>query len=72
MFYKWHRKLKTWNFDRQISAIMETPPLRLTDAGWTIASMIMIRDVPMYILAIKAFYICWHCQRAVLRSVSRL
>ena len=56
MFYKWRRKLNTWNFNRQIHAIMETAPLRVADAGWTIASMIMIRDVPMYILAIKAFY----------------
>jgi hypothetical protein len=56
MLYKWRRKLKTWNFDRQIGAIMDTPPLRVVDAGWSIVSMIKNRDVPMYILCIKAFY----------------
>jgi len=56
MFYKWRRKLKTWNFDRQIAAVMDTPPLRVVDAGWSIVSMIKNRDVPMYVLSIKAFY----------------
>ena len=56
MLYKWRRKLKTWNFDRQISAVMDTPPLRVVDAGWSIVSMIRDRDVPMYVLSIKAFY----------------
>jgi hypothetical protein len=56
MLYNLRRKLKTWNFDRQISAIMGTPPLRMVDAGWSIVSMIKDRDVPMYILSIKAFY----------------
>ncbi len=56
MLYKWRRKLKTWNFDRQIRAVMDTPPLRMVDADWSIVSMIMNRDVPMYILSIKAFY----------------
>lgn len=56
MLYKWRRKLKTWNFDRQISGIMETAPLRVVDAPWTIVSMIKNRDVPMYVLSIKAFY----------------
>lgn len=56
MLYKWRRKLKTWNFDRQIGAVMDTPPLRVVDAGWSIVSMIKNRDVPMYVLSIKAFY----------------
>jgi len=56
MLYKWRRKLKTWNFDRQISAVMDTPPLRVADADWSIVSMIKNRDVPMYVLSIKAFY----------------
>lgn len=56
MLYKWRRKLKTWNFDRQIAAVLQTPPLHLVAADWTIASMIMRRDIPMYILGIKALY----------------
>lgn len=56
MFYNWRRKLKTWNFNRQIAAIMDTPPLRITDAAWSIVSMIRNRDVPMYLLCLKAFY----------------
>jgi len=56
VFYKWRRKLNTWNFDRQIRAVMETAPLRVVDAGWSIVSMIKNRDVAMYILAIKTFY----------------
>jgi len=56
MLYKWRRKLKTWNFDRQIGAVMETPPLHVVDAGWSLVSMIKNRDVPMYVLSIKAFY----------------
>lgn len=56
MLYKWRRKLKTWNFDRQIAEIMDTPPLRVIESDWSIASMIMNRDVPMYLLGIKALY----------------
>jgi hypothetical protein len=56
MLYNWRRRLKTWNFDRQIAAVRDTPPLRVNPAGWSIASMIMDRDVPMYLLCIKAFY----------------
>jgi hypothetical protein len=56
MFYKWRRKLKTWNFNRQIAAVMDTPPLHAIEAGWSIVSMIKNRDVPMYVLGIKAFY----------------
>ncbi|HUB11657.1 MAG TPA: hypothetical protein VMB34_06835 [Acetobacteraceae bacterium] len=56
MLYKWRRRLKTWNFDRQIAAVMDTPPLRIVDADCAIVSMVRNRDVPMYLLCIKAFY----------------
>jgi hypothetical protein len=56
MLYNWRRKFKTWNFDRQIGAIMHTPPLKMVDARWSIVSMIKDCDVPMYLLCIKAFY----------------
>jgi hypothetical protein len=56
MLYKWRRRLRTWNFDRQIGAVMQTPPLRVKPADWSIVSMVKNRDVPMYVLSIKAFY----------------
>jgi hypothetical protein len=56
MFFRWRRKLKTWNFNRQIASIMDAPPLHVVDSGWSIVSMIASRDVPMYLLCIKAFY----------------
>ena len=56
MLYKWRRKLKTWNFDRQIAAILNTPPLCVIESDWSIVSMVKNRDVPMYLLCIKAFY----------------
>jgi hypothetical protein len=56
MLYNMRRRLKTWNFDRQIGAIMDTPPLRVVDSSWSIVSMVKNRDVPMYLLSIKAFY----------------
>jgi len=56
MLFKWRRKLKTWNFDRQIAPIIDTPPLRVIESDWSIVSMIKNRDVPMYLLCIKAFY----------------
>jgi hypothetical protein len=56
MFYTWRSKLKTWSFDRKIGAVMDTPPLRMIDAAWSIVSMIRNSDVPMYLLSIKTFY----------------
>ncbi len=56
MLYQWRRNLKVWNFDRQIAAIYKTAPLRVVDADWSIVSMIGRRDVPMYLVSIKAFY----------------
>lgn len=56
MLFRWRRKLMLWNLNRQIGAIVDTPPIRVVDAGWSIVSMIRNRDVTMYLLAIKAFY----------------
>jgi hypothetical protein len=56
MFYRWRRQLRIWNFNRQIREVMETPPVRVIDAPWTLVSMINTHDVPMYILGIKSFY----------------
>ena len=56
MFYKYRRKLWYWRFNRAISGILDTPPLVLQDAPWTFVSMVSPRDVPMYVLSMKAFY----------------
>ena len=56
MFYRYRRKHEIRRFDRQIAGILDTAPLVLRDAPWCIASMVANRDVPMYLLAIKAFY----------------
>ena len=56
MFYRWRRRLKTQRFDRRIAAIMDTPPLRIADAGWSVVSMVRNCDVAMYLLCLKAFY----------------
>ena len=37
MLFNLRRKLKLWNLDRQIGAIYKTAPLRVVDAGWSIA-----------------------------------
>jgi hypothetical protein len=54
MFYRWRRQLQRWRFERAIAGVMDTPSLRVTDANWSIVSMIGLQDVPMYLLAIKS------------------
>ena len=56
MFYRLQRKYRTWRFDQEIKDVLHTPPIRVTDAPWTIVSMVVQRDLPMYLLSIKAFY----------------
>ncbi len=56
MLYNLRRKLAAQRFDRAIAGILETKPLRLEDAPWCVAGMVADRDVPMYVLALKAFY----------------
>jgi hypothetical protein len=43
-------------FYHQTAAIMNTPPMPVIDAPWTIISMVSNYDVQMYILAMKSFY----------------
>jgi hypothetical protein len=54
--YKYRRKIQTRKFNEAIGGIMETSPIRLQDAPWTIVSMVAKRDAPMYLLSIKSLY----------------
>ena len=54
--YKFRRKIQTRKFYEAIGGILETPPIRLQDAPWTIVSMVAKGDVPMYLLSIKSLY----------------
>lgn len=56
MFYRYRRWLKTYRFDWQIAGILNTPPMRVVAAPWSIVSMVADSDVRMYLLAIKSFY----------------
>ena len=56
MFYRLKRNIKYFKFYRQISRIFDTPPIAYQEAPLTIVSMVAGYDVPMYILAMKAFY----------------
>jgi hypothetical protein len=56
MFYRYRRKFATWRFNNAIKAIHETPPMEVVAAPLSIVSMVKTRDVPMYLLSMKAFY----------------
>lgn len=56
MLFRLQSKLNAWKFDSQIRGILETSPIRLASAPWTIVSMVAKRDAMMYLLSIKAFY----------------
>lgn len=43
-------------FDAQISEVLDTPPIRLEPANFTIFSMVANADVLMYLMAIKSLY----------------
>jgi hypothetical protein len=57
MFYgRWRRKLERARFSAFTRGILDTPPMPVKDAPWTIISMVSNRDVQMYLLAMKSFY----------------
>ncbi|MDR7510926.1 MAG: hypothetical protein QN147_02740 [Armatimonadota bacterium] len=56
MFYKLRQRYNYWRFEQIISAIHETPPLRVVDSNLRILSMIAERDIPMYLMAAKVLY----------------
>jgi hypothetical protein len=56
VFYRIRRNIKYFHFYRQISRILDTPPIAFREAPFTIVSMVAGSDVQMYILAMKALY----------------
>ena len=56
MFYNWRKKWNRQRFYRLTRGILDTPPMPVKDAPWTIISMVSNNDVQMYLLALKSFY----------------
>lgn len=56
MFDRLRSKHQKSRFNKLIAPILNTPPIRLEDAPWSIVSMISNSDVPMYLLSMKSFY----------------
>lgn len=59
MLYKWRLQRTRARFDRLTAGILETPPIKLKDAPWTIVSMVSKpsdSDLQMYLLSMKSFY----------------
>lgn len=57
MFYKWRTRRAKERFYRLTAGIMDTPPMPVVDAPWTMISMVSNSDPQMYILAMKSFYL---------------
>ena len=56
MFYRWRTKRKRERFYRLTQGILDTLPMPVVDAPWSIISMVSNRDVQMYLLSLKSFY----------------
>lgn len=56
MFWRLRRQLQARKFDWQIRGILDTPPVRVIDAPWSIVSMTSKQDAMMYLLSMKSFY----------------
>ena len=56
MFYRWRAKQKKERFKRQIASILDTAPMPIVNAPWSIVSMVSNSDAEMYIVAMKSFY----------------
>jgi len=56
MFYGWRRKWARARFYASTRGILDTPPMPVKDAPWTIISMVSNHDIQMYLLAMKSFY----------------
>lgn len=54
--WRFRKRLKAFVFDRRISGILDTAPMPVVPAPWSIVSMVADSDVRMYLLAIKSFY----------------
>lgn len=57
MLYKLRRRWEGGKFIRSISGILQTPPIEIKNAPWTIFSLVSGADyVTMYLLSLKSFY----------------
>lgn len=56
MFYRLRAGWRRGRFCRLTRDILDTPPIEIVDANWSIISMVSSRDVQMYILSMKSFY----------------
>lgn len=56
MFDRMRNKYQKSRFNKLIAPVLDTPPIRLEDAPWSIISMVSNSDVPMYLLSMKSFY----------------
>lgn len=56
MPFKLKRRWERARFGRLTAGILQTPPVELKDAPWTIISMVSNTDVQMYLLSLKSFY----------------
>jgi len=56
MFYRLRKKLERARFCAFTRGILDTPPMPVKDAPWTIISMVSNHDIQMYLLAMKSFY----------------
>ena len=56
MLYRARKRIQNWVFSLQIGGVLETPPIAVIDAPWSIISMVSKSDILMYVLSIKAFY----------------
>jgi hypothetical protein len=56
MFYKIKKSLNASRFNRQTSAILDTPPMPVVAGPLAVVTMVSNSDVPMYLLSMKSFY----------------
>jgi hypothetical protein len=56
MFYRWKTRWKRNSFEGLTRGILDTRPMPVVDAPWSIVSMVSNNDVQMYLLSLKSFY----------------
>jgi hypothetical protein len=56
MFYEFKKAIDSRRLDWNIRKILDTAPVKIVPAAWTIVSMVGEHDVNMYLLAMKSFY----------------
>jgi hypothetical protein len=56
MFYRLKTRFRKARFERLTRGILDTPPMEVKDAPWSIISMVGNNDAQMYLLSMKSFY----------------